>query len=430
MYQKTESLGLLTGQKDCSKKSFPPFCNDKEDVQRFICNNCGCQIHSDEHNTLKQIRTSTRLFIDKFICLLRFKEGLSLRSISRITSFAFGINASLGYLSQFTNIIGQKAHDKMEKLSLCKATKKAIVAIIDETFPKIFHKSVSLGLVICEHGLIRALGCVKRSSSSIKGLLNQSMGQSFCPTFLLGDFHPSYAEVAKSLGLTRLTDFVHAIRHLYKLARIHIGKVRLSLKDTQKLSPKQRKEMLKLKKKLLRKQVMPIIQTLLKGFKKQHRAVGHLYILGALEELQRLTEQFPSLDSLYKAMNKFVQKYLPTWALQMELASYVPTTSNSVESKNSILKIFSRRIKAFYSKASLLRFFSAVALWENFDVKERGPYKGTSAIERAGIDLHDFGAANFFEAVELENVSQHNLNTIESNEIIFYILKQVTQQAA
>ena len=427
---KNGKLRLVNWAKRLLKKIIPSLCNDKEDVQRFICNNCGCQIHSDEHNTLKQIRTSTRLFVDKFICLLRFKESLSLRSISRIIGFAFGINASLGYLSKFTNIIGQKAQDKMEKLSLCKATKKAIVAIIDETFPKIFHKSVSLGLVICEHGLIRALGCVKRSSSSIKGLLNKSIGQSFRPLYLLGDFHPSYAEVSKRLGLIRLTDFVHAIRHLYKLVRIHIGNVRLSLKDTKKLSPKQRKEMLKLKKKLLRKQVMPIIQTLFKGFKKQYRAVGHLYILGALEELQRLTEQFPSLDSLYKAMNKFVQKYLPTWALQMELTSSVPTTSNSIESKNSILKISSRRIKAFYSKTSLLRFFSAVALWDNFDVKERGLYKGTSAIERAGIDLHNFGAANFFEAVKLESVSQNNSNTIESNKIIFYILKQVTQQAA
>ena len=274
---KNGKLKLVNWAKRLLKKIIPSFSNDKEEVQRFICNNCGCRVHSVDHNTLKQIRTSTRLFVDKFICLLRFKEGLSLRSISRIIGFTFGINASLGYISKFTNNIGQKAQDKMKKLSLCKATKKAIVAIIDETFPKIFHKSVFLGLVICEHGLIRAIGCVKRSSASIKGLLNQSMGQSFCPSFLLGDFHPSYTEVAKKLGLTRLTDFVHAIRHLYKLVRIHSGKVRLSLKDTDKFSPKQRKEMLKLKKKLLRKQVMPIIRTLFKGFKKQYRSVGHLY---------------------------------------------------------------------------------------------------------------------------------------------------------
>ncbi|MDI6794907.1 MAG: hypothetical protein QME81_18910, partial [bacterium] len=137
-----------------------------------------------------------------------------MRSISRIVGFAFGINSSLGYLSKFTNTISQRAQNKMKKLSLAKATKKAIVAIIDETFPKIFHKSVSLGLVICEYGLIRSLGCVKKSSSSIRGLVRQCIGKSFQPIFLLGDFLPAYAETAKGLGLVRLTDFVHAMRHI------------------------------------------------------------------------------------------------------------------------------------------------------------------------------------------------------------------------
>ena len=148
--------------------------------------------------------------LNKFICLLRFKEGLSLRSISRIAGFAFGLNSSLGYLSRFTSAIGQRAADKMKKLSRCKATKKAIAAIVDETFPKIFHKSASLGLVVCEYGLIRGLACVKKSSSSIKGLARQCIGTSF------------------------------------------IGKTRLTLKDYKKLSIKERKQLLKLKKKLLR----------------------------------------------------------------------------------------------------------------------------------------------------------------------------------
>ena len=369
----------------------------------------------------------------KFICLLRFKEGLSLRSISRITGFAFGLNSSLGYLSRFTNTIGQRAQDKMKKLSLANATKKAIVAIIDETFPKIFHKSISLGLVICEYGLIRGLACVKKSSSSIKGLVRQCMGKSFCPIFLLGDFLPAYAEVAKGLGLVRLVDFVHATRHIYKLVRTFIGKTRLTMIDYKKLSSKQRGQLLKLKKKLLRKQVMSVIQTLFKGFKKEYRAVGHLYILGALSDLERLTQQFPSLLPLYDASNKFVSKYLDTWGYQMELAHLVPTvptTSNSVESKNSILRIFSRRIKAFYSKASLTHFFSAVALWENFDVKERGHHKGTSAIQRAGIDLSDFGATNFFEAVNLEKVEEQYAKKFDSNKIISYLFEQILAQAA
>jgi len=117
----------------------------------------------------------------------------------------------------------------------------------------------------------------------------------------------------------------------------------------------------------------------------------------------------------------------------MELAHLVPTvptTSNSVESKNSILRIFSRRIKAFYSKASLTHFFSAVALWENFDVKERGHHKGTSAIQRAGIDLSDFGATNFFEAVNLEKVEEQYAKKFDSNKIISYLFEQILAQAA
>ena len=38
---------------------------------------------------------------------------------------------------------------------------------------------------------------------------------------------------------------------------------------------------------------------------------------------------------------------------------------------------------------------------EDFDVKTRGPNKGTSAMQRAKINLEDFGAADFFSAVEL-----------------------------
>lgn len=103
---------------------------------------------------------------------------------------------------------------------------------------------------------------------------------------------------------------------------------------------------------------MSVIGTLFKGFKKEYRAVGRLYIIGALAELESLTEQFPSLEPLYKAVNKFVHKYIDLWCCQMELAHLfptIPTTSNSVESKNSILRIFSNRIKAFFSIASSFR---------------------------------------------------------------------------
>jgi len=38
---------------------------------------------------------------------------------------------------------------------------------------------------------------------------------------------------------------------------------------------------------------------------------------------------------------------------------------------------------------------------ENFDVKTRGPNQETSAMQRAGINLDDFGATDFFSAVGL-----------------------------
>ena len=47
-------------------------------------------------------------------------------------------------------------------------------------------------------------------------------------------------------------------------------------------------------------------------------------------------------------------------------------------------------------------FFAGVALVENFDIKTRVRNRGTSAIQRAGINLNDLGAVDFFSAVGLE----------------------------
>jgi transcription elongation factor Elf1 len=125
---KNGKLTLVNWAKRLFKKIIPSLANDKESVQRLICNDCGAAIKSEEHLVLKKIRDSVKLFVNQFICLLP---------------------------------IGQKAEEKMKPLALFQATKQALVAIIDETFPKIFHQSISLGLVLCEHGLIRAVGCVK-----------------------------------------------------------------------------------------------------------------------------------------------------------------------------------------------------------------------------------------------------------------------------
>jgi hypothetical protein len=72
-----------------------------------------------------------------------------------------------------------------------------------------------------------------------------------------------------------------------------------------------------------------------------------------------------------------------------------------LESKNALLKPFSKIAKSFLLE-SAQNFFAGVSLMENFDVKDRGIHQGTSAIQRAEVNLDDLGATDFFSAVGLE----------------------------
>ncbi len=85
----------------------------------------------------------------------------------------------------------------------------------------------------------------------------------------------------------------------------------------------------------------------------------------------------------------------------MAVKAGTPKTTNSLESKNALFKPFSRIAKSF-RLATAWKFFAGVALMENFDVKSRGLHQGTSAIQRAEINLDDLGATDFFSAVGLE----------------------------
>ena len=64
-------------------------------------------------------------------------------------------------------------------------------------------------------------------------------------------------------------------------------------------------------------------------------------------------------------------------------------------------KPFSLIAKFFPLPERCQSIFAAVALMENFDVKTRGLNKDTSAMQRAKINLDDFGATDFFSAVGL-----------------------------
>ena len=58
--------------------------------------------------------------------------------------------------------------------------------------------------------------------------------------------------------------------------------------------------------------------------------------------------------------------------------------------------------KYFSSPVRCQSFFAGVALMENFDIKTRGKHKGTNAMQRAKIDIDEYGAEDFFTTVGLE----------------------------
>jgi len=352
------------------------------------------------------LREGMQLLIARLICVLRYTTGMSIRNISLVIGETFGHNCSIGYISTLCQKVNKRAEEKLSLM--CKCIKKvAVMLIFDETYPKTKESgATSLGVGIDEFGLIRKLGAIIDRKKDLFRLLRSICTPNFKPRYFLSDYDKLYPKLMGKIDPTIIIckDFVHAIRIIFKDARTAINKVQVKTKGN--LTKGQRKQVTKLKRNLLRKRLYRILRKLIRGFRKEHAPVGTLYILGELEELRELAERFPSLDDFYKKTSKFIHKYIEIWNLQMELnfREGLPTTSNSIESKNSLFKVFAKISKCFGSNESMEQFFSAVALMENFSVKTRGKNSGTSAVMRAGVDLKEFGAKDFFEAVNLTEI--------------------------
>lgn len=142
-----------------------------------------------------------------------------------------------------------------------------------------------------------------------------------------------------------------------------------------------------------------------KAFSPGYESVCVLMLEGIVSQLQdpAIIIQTASVQKLARRLQRFVNKhgYAINLSLQLAVEHGSPTTTNALESKNGIFKPFSRIAKFFSNPDSCQSFFASVALMENFDVKTRGPNKGTSAMQRAEINLEDFGATDFFSAVGL-----------------------------
>jgi hypothetical protein len=258
-------------------------------------------------------------------------------------------------------------------------------------------------LSLSKHGLIRSVRCIRQKAKDIPAQLR--VGEHFQPTYFLTDLDVLYQEYLKRAGLSliHLRDTLHLVRQIIRLFEEAIRDVKLDV--PKKLSIQDRKHQLQLKRRLLWKRLQPLLRLVFKAFSPGYESVCVLMLEGVVSQLQdpSIIIQTASVQTNAKRLQRFINKHGKTinLLLQLSIEKGTPTTTNALESKNSIFKPCSRIAKFFPCLAGCEGFFAGVALMENFDVKTRGIHRRTSAMQRAEINLGDLGATDFFSAVDL-----------------------------
>lgn len=395
-------------------KVWPKFANVVM-IQRFLCGSCRKPIPSEEKIRQVQARKRAKLLLNRFIAFAKFSSYLSHRTTSELCEFVYGLKISTAYIFSLTQQIGKKAKGIIGSFPNL-PQKVSRVLMGDETFPKVAVRkaknTLSLGFTVCEHGLIRSVKVIRDKLPDIQKLFSAALGNCFNPLYLLTDYDKTYAKgFAQSKVLQdkrHFRDIVHTIRIIDR----HFS---VALRKTYLFAPKQvpRKErvkQLKLKKKLLNRRLLPIKRIFHKTFVKGHEGVAHIYIEAALDMLENFPCQIESVAELHKNLQKFFSKYMDSIILLLSKRGDIPDTTNLLESKNALFAPFSKIAKSFMKPEPLENFACGVALFEDFDVKERGKHKGTSAIQRAGLKLK---AKDFFEAVGLSPLREED-NHVES----------------
>lgn len=386
------------------------FTGGKVPIQRHRCADCGYEIPSPERLKLAEARRKGWIKLQRLVAFGKFKLGLSHRKTQLLAQFVYGKQLSITFVNDVTQTLGQRAKEVISRLADCRQ-KVARILMGDETFPKIIDrdalraKAKSLGVVICEFGLIRGVKSVANRSWHMKQLFQTAVGEHFQPEFFLSDYEVHYPKIVRLAleGVQHLKDFVHTLRIVDRYFNEAVQDVTL---DVPKGLPlKERRKQRKLKKRLLRKQLKPILLLFFKAFAPGYESVAFIYIEGALARLEdpSYVIQNESVKVLHRKLTRFFNKHGETLAFQLEQKALndLVSTSNALESKHSIFKPFIRNAKSFQRPDTCENFMNGVALMENFDVKTRGKNAGTSAIQRAGINLKDLGATDFFEAVGL-----------------------------
>jgi hypothetical protein len=388
------------------------FSQKRVAIQRHHCGTCGRELDSLQRQRLAQARRQGWQFFKQLAAFSKFKLGLSNRRTALLAAFAFGRAISATFVSDVTRAIGQKAQATLKRIANCRQ-KVAQVLMGDETFPRILDwqslraKGHSLGVAICETGLIRGVKVVRDQVRDLGSLFKGVVGKGFQPQYFLSDFDVHFPKIVRQVidGLRLLKDFVHAERIIGRYFEAAVRQVTLVV--PKGISLKERQKQLDLKRRLLRKRLEPVRTLFIKAFQPGYESVAFLYIEGALARLQdpHIVIQTESVCYLHKQLTKFFAKHGATLEFQFEQKALVGLvcTSNLLESKNSIFKMFAHMAQSFQRSETCEWFWSGVALMENFDVKQRGLHPGASAMERAEINLDDLGAHSFFEAVGLAN---------------------------
>jgi hypothetical protein len=234
-------------------------------LQRRRCQECGHEEVSPERARQTEARQAWWQQVARLIGLSRFKLGLSVRKTQRLVGFVYGRPVSIGSIERLTERIGQRAQRVLPKLSQCRQN-VAQFLLYDETFPKMGRRIYSLGVGMCEYGLIRSVRCIRQKAKDIPAQLGAVVGDHFQPTYFLTDLDVVYQEYMRRAGLnlTHLRDKVHLIRQIVRLFDEAVRDVTLDV--PKRLPIKARKAQRQLKRRRLGQRLQPLLSLVFKAF--------------------------------------------------------------------------------------------------------------------------------------------------------------------
>ena len=270
----------------------------------------------------------------RLVGVSRFKLGLSVRKTQILVRFVYGRPVSIGSIERLTQRVGTRAEAALAHLRACRQA-VAHFLLYDETYPKLQQRAYSLGVAICEQGLIRSVRCIVRKSKDIPAQLRAVVGEHFQPAYFLTDLDVLFNRYLQDAGLqlSHVRDRVHLIRQIVRLFDEAVRDVTL---DVPKGLPiKDRKQQRRLKQRRLRKQLQPSLPLVFKAFAPGYESLCVLLLEGSVSQLQDGTHviQTTSVLTLARRLQRFITKHQAAinTLLQLAVEQGTPTTTNALE---------------------------------------------------------------------------------------------------